>query len=62
VELKSCAVTWHYRLSDPDFGSFQAKECQNHLESAILSKLPVDVRIERETFLSAVILIIFPHT
>lgn len=48
VELKSCAVTWHYRLSDPDFGSFQAKECQNHLESAISSKLPVDIMLGKK--------------
>ncbi|KAI9033303.1 glycosyltransferase family 20-domain-containing protein [Hyaloraphidium curvatum] len=48
VELKSCAVTWHYRLSDPDFGSFQAKECQNHLENAILSKLPVDILLGKK--------------
>ncbi|CAO3611616.1 unnamed protein product [Cunninghamella blakesleeana] len=42
IEHKRCALTWHYRLADPEYGAFQAKECQNHLETA-LSKLPVEV-------------------
>ncbi|KAJ3328575.1 threalose-6-phosphate phosphatase [Blyttiomyces sp. JEL0837] len=48
VEHKRCSITWHYRLADPDYGSFQAKECQNHLENAILSKLPVEVMIGKK--------------
>jgi trehalose-phosphatase len=48
IEHKRCSITWHYRLADPDFGSFQAKECQNHLENAILSKLPVEVMIGKK--------------
>ncbi|KAJ3096221.1 threalose-6-phosphate phosphatase [Phlyctochytrium planicorne] len=48
IEHKRCAITWHYRLADPDYGSFQAKECQNHLEDAILSKLPVEVLIGKK--------------
>ncbi|ORX62032.1 hypothetical protein DM01DRAFT_1379888 [Hesseltinella vesiculosa] len=42
IEHKRCALTWHYRLADPEYGAFQAKECQNHLETA-LAKLPVEV-------------------
>ncbi|KAI8838653.1 HAD-like domain-containing protein [Chytridium lagenaria] len=45
---KRCSITWHYRMADPDYGSFQAKECQNHLEDAILSKLPVEVLIGKK--------------
>lgn len=48
IEHKRCSVTWHYRLADPGFGEFQAKECQNHLESAILSKLPVEILIGKK--------------
>jgi trehalose 6-phosphate synthase/phosphatase len=42
IERKKSSITWHYRQADPDFGSFQAKECQNHLEE-VLGKMPVEV-------------------
>ncbi|KAI7862975.1 glycosyltransferase family 20-domain-containing protein [Spinellus fusiger] len=48
IEHKRCAITWHYRLADPDYGAFQAKECQNHLEGAILSKMPVEVLVGKK--------------
>ncbi|KAF7727447.1 threalose-6-phosphate phosphatase [Apophysomyces ossiformis] len=48
IEHKRCAVTWHYRLADPEYGAFQAKECQNHLENAILSKMPVEVLVGKK--------------
>ncbi|KAI8366831.1 glycosyltransferase family 20-domain-containing protein [Radiomyces spectabilis] len=48
IEHKRCALTWHYRLADPVYGAFQAKECQNHLENAILSKLPVEVLVGKK--------------
>ncbi|KAI8622700.1 glycosyltransferase family 20-domain-containing protein [Chytriomyces sp. MP71] len=48
IEHKKSSITWHYRLADPDYGIFQAKECQNHLENAILSKLPVEVLIGKK--------------
>lgn len=48
VEQKKCAITWHYRLADPDYGAFQAKECQNHLESSVLSKYPVEILIGKK--------------
>ncbi|KAJ1537121.1 threalose-6-phosphate phosphatase, partial [Cladochytrium tenue] len=48
VEHKRASITWHYRLADPDYGSFQAKECQNHLEDAIISKLPVEVMVGKK--------------
>ncbi|CAG8567180.1 5836_t:CDS:10 [Diversispora eburnea] len=43
IERKRSSITWHYRKADPEYGAFQAKECQNHLESAILPKLPVEI-------------------
>jgi len=35
-------------MADPDYGLFQAKECQNHLENAILSKLPVEILLGKK--------------
>ncbi|ORZ33533.1 glycosyltransferase family 20-domain-containing protein [Catenaria anguillulae PL171] len=48
VEHKRHSVTWHYRLADPSFGAFQAKECQNHLESALLSKRPLELLVGKK--------------
>ncbi|KAJ3203722.1 threalose-6-phosphate phosphatase [Entophlyctis luteolus] len=48
IEHKQSSITWHYRLADPDYGIFQAKECQNHLEHAIGSKLPVEILIGKK--------------
>ncbi|KAI7862478.1 glycosyltransferase family 20-domain-containing protein [Spinellus fusiger] len=48
IEHKRSSVTWDYRLADPHYGSFQAKECQNHLEQAILSKLPLEVLVRKK--------------
>lgn len=45
IERKSVAITWHYRKADPDYGAFQAKECQAHLEQTIVQKYPVEVMI-----------------
>ncbi|UZJ52633.1 hypothetical protein CBS101457_001953 [Exobasidium rhododendri] len=35
IEEKKSSITWHYRNADPDFGIFQAKECQAHLENMV---------------------------
>lgn len=43
VEVKEGALVWHHRDADPDFGSWQAKELQGHLES-VLANEPVVVR------------------
>ncbi|RKP38157.1 glycosyltransferase family 20-domain-containing protein [Dimargaris cristalligena] len=48
VEEKKCAVTWHYRNADPEYGIFQANECQNHLENNIVSKLPVEILVGKK--------------
>ena len=50
VESKKCALTWHYRTAeDPKYGAFQAKECQNHLEQSVISKLPVEILVGKKT-------------
>ncbi|KAK4782277.1 hypothetical protein SAY86_016379 [Trapa natans] len=43
VEPKESALVWHYRDADPDFGSFQAIELLDHLES-VLANEPVAVK------------------
>ncbi|CAO3577456.1 unnamed protein product [Absidia cylindrospora] len=48
IESKKSSITWHYRTADATFGEFQAKECQNHLENAIVSKLPVEILVGKK--------------
>ena len=42
VELKDSALAWHYGDADPEFGSTQAKELLDHMES-VLANEPVEV-------------------
>jgi len=48
IEHKRSSITWHYRQADPEYGIFQSKECQNHLEAAILPKLPVEILLGKK--------------
>ncbi|KAI9315352.1 glycosyltransferase family 20-domain-containing protein [Dichotomocladium elegans] len=48
IEHKKSSITWHYRLADAEYGAFQAKECQNHMENAIVSKLPVEILLGKK--------------
>ena len=43
VEKKTASLTWHYRQCDPEFGSWQAKQCQSLLENTISSKMSVEI-------------------
>ncbi|KAB2580055.1 Trehalose-phosphatase [Lasiodiplodia theobromae] len=43
IERKKIALTWHYRRADPEYGAFQARECQKHLESTVAKKFEVEV-------------------
>lgn len=43
IELKESAVVWHHQEADPHFGSYQAKELLDHLES-VLANEPVVVK------------------
>ncbi|KAF2729001.1 hypothetical protein EJ04DRAFT_516242 [Polyplosphaeria fusca] len=43
IERKKIALTWHYRRADPEYGAFQARECQKHLERTVGKKFEVDV-------------------
>lgn len=43
IEFKESALVWHHQDADPDFGSCQAKELLDHLES-VLANEPVVVK------------------
>ncbi|CAN8325025.1 unnamed protein product [Cochlearia groenlandica] len=43
IETKETALVWNYQFADPDFGSCQAKELMEHLES-VLTNDPVAVK------------------
>ncbi|KAK3435514.1 probable alpha,alpha-trehalose-phosphate synthase [UDP-forming] 11 [Eucalyptus grandis] len=43
IETKESALVWHHQDADSQFGSFQAKELLNHLES-VLTNEPVVVK------------------
>lgn len=43
IEDKETALVWWYEDADPDFGSCQAKELLDHLES-VLANEPVTVK------------------
>jgi trehalose 6-phosphate synthase/phosphatase len=43
IEQKKIAITWHYRRADPEYGAFQARECQRHLENTVAKKWDVEV-------------------
>ncbi|KAE8807507.1 alpha,alpha-trehalose-phosphate synthase [Hordeum vulgare] len=45
IEDKETAIVWCYKDADPDFGSCQAKELHEHLES-VLSNEPVSVKAD----------------
>ncbi|CAK7236770.1 hypothetical protein SBRCBS47491_009750 [Sporothrix bragantina] len=43
IERKRCAVTWHYRLADPEQGVHMSRECHKELESTVARAWDVDV-------------------
>lgn len=42
IEEKTVSVAWHYRMSEPEYGAFQANELTLHL-SQLLSNEPVEI-------------------
>jgi trehalose 6-phosphate synthase/phosphatase len=36
-------LTWHYRRADPEYGAFQARECQKFLQNSVAKKYDVEV-------------------
>ncbi|KAK3361786.1 glycosyltransferase family 20 protein [Lasiosphaeria ovina] len=43
IERKRCALTWHYRLADPEQGLHMSRECQKELETTVGRKWDVEV-------------------
>ncbi|OZJ03923.1 hypothetical protein BZG36_03612 [Bifiguratus adelaidae] len=43
IDHKKRSLIWNYRGADPAYGAFEAKECQNHLEDALLGKYPLEI-------------------
>ncbi len=43
IERKKIALTWHYRRADPEYGAYQARECQKQLEATVAKKWEVEV-------------------
>ncbi|KAK3080989.1 hypothetical protein LTS18_011249 [Coniosporium uncinatum] len=43
IERKKIALTWHYRRADPEYGLYQARHCQKHLEMTVAKKYDVEV-------------------
>lgn len=43
IERKRASITWHYRQSDPEFGTWQAKQCQSLLENTVSGKMAVEI-------------------
>jgi trehalose 6-phosphate synthase/phosphatase len=43
IERKRCALTWHYRLADPDQGIHMSRECHHELENTVGRKWDVEV-------------------
>ncbi|KAL9094383.1 MAG: hypothetical protein Q9165_003233 [Trypethelium subeluteriae] len=43
VERKKIALTWHYRRADPEYGAYQARECQRYLQNTVTKQWPVEV-------------------
>ncbi|KAL3419723.1 putative trehalose-6-phosphate synthase [Phlyctema vagabunda] len=43
IERKRCALTWHYRPSDPELGAHNSRECQKELERTVGKKWDVEV-------------------
>ncbi|AEO60371.1 glycosyltransferase family 20 protein [Thermothelomyces thermophilus ATCC 42464] len=43
IEQKRCALTWHYRLADPEQGVHMARECHHELDNTVGRKWDVEV-------------------
>ncbi|PHH62442.1 hypothetical protein CDD81_7161 [Ophiocordyceps australis] len=43
IERKRCAVTWHFRLADPELGLHMARECQRELQGGVAREWDIEV-------------------
>ncbi|PPQ70030.1 hypothetical protein CVT24_003797 [Panaeolus cyanescens] len=48
IEMKKSSITWHYRNSDPEWGQFQCRQCQDLLENNLAHKRPIEVLVGKK--------------
>ncbi|KAG6808923.1 hypothetical protein H0H92_002351, partial [Tricholoma furcatifolium] len=48
IEMKKSSITWHYRGSDPEWGLFQCRQCQDLLENNLAHKRPIEVLVGKK--------------
>ncbi|KAH7887163.1 glycosyltransferase family 20 protein [Phlebopus sp. FC_14] len=48
IEIKKSSITWHYRSSDPEWGLFQCRQCQDLLENNLAHKRPIEVLVGKK--------------
>ncbi|TFK67349.1 trehalose 6-phosphate phosphatase [Pluteus cervinus] len=48
IETKKSSITWHYRSSDPEWGQFQCRQCQDLLENNLAHKRPIEVMLGKK--------------
>ncbi|KAH9074284.1 glycosyltransferase family 20 protein [Lactarius deliciosus] len=48
IEIKKSSITWHYRSSDPEWGQFQCRQCQDLLENNVAHKRPIEVLVGKK--------------
>ncbi|GLB42217.1 putative trehalose-phosphatase [Lyophyllum shimeji] len=48
IETKKSSITWHYRGSDPEWGQFQCRQCQDLLENNLAHKRPIEVLVGKK--------------
>ncbi|KAG1729291.1 glycosyltransferase family 20 protein [Suillus lakei] len=42
------SITWHYRSTDPEWGQFQCRQCQDLLENNVVPKRPIEVLVGKK--------------
>ncbi|KAH9956645.1 glycosyltransferase family 20 protein [Russula dissimulans] len=48
IEVKRSSITWHYRATDPEWGQFQCRQCQDLLENNLAHKRPIEVLVGKK--------------
>ncbi|KAN0082830.1 Trehalose-phosphatase [Tylopilus felleus] len=48
IEIKKSSITWHYRASDPEWGLFQCRRCQDLLENNLAHKRSIEVFVGKK--------------
>ncbi|KAJ3105009.1 hypothetical protein HDU97_008617 [Phlyctochytrium planicorne] len=49
IEQKEISIVWHYELADLNFGSWQAAECQNHIQNALGTTYPISTLVKKKS-------------